>query len=121
MNPLNVRVVDDSTLAAKKVDATLEELGHQVVATARSGDEALEAYEQHRPDLVTLDITMPGMDGIETVKEMLERFPKAQIIMVTSNDMAKLVLQALKSGAKGYVVKPVSPEKLQEQIAQTET
>lgn len=116
LNLLNVMIVDDSLLAARKLDALFNDLGHRVIANAHTGEEAISAYRVHNPDLVTMDITMPGMTGIEATKLILKDFPDAIIIMVTSHGQEGMVREALKAGAKGYVLKPVKPEKLTEAI-----
>ena len=113
---LNVLVVDDSLIIRKTLTTALEELGHTVVAQAKSGKEALELYAKHMPDLVTLDITMPIMSGIEALKEMKKRYPDVRVIMVTSHGEEKLVMDAIFSGAKGYILKPITKEKLTDSI-----
>ena len=118
MEALNVMVVDDSLITIKKLTALLNALGHKVVKTAASGSEALIAYAASNPDLVTMDITMPDMDGIEATKRIVERYTDALIIMVTSHGQEKMVLDALEAGAKGYVLKPIQQEKLQHVIGQ---
>ena len=75
MNHLKVLVVDDSLVAAQLVKQALESLGHTVVSIARSGQEALGAYEKCQPDLVTMDITMPGVSGIEAAAQLLANHP----------------------------------------------
>jgi len=117
MESLNVLVVDDSLVTRKKLTVILNELGHKVVQTASSGREALPAYESCKPDLVTMDITMPDMDGIEATRSIIERFPNALIIMVTSHGQEHMVLDSLKAGAMGYVLKPFHQDKLREVIA----
>jgi len=112
MTPLTVLVVDDSLIMQKKISGILTELGHRVVGTAASGKEAVELYQERLPDLVSMDITMPGMDGIETTKMILEAFPSAVIIMVTSHGQESMVLAALNAGAKGYVLKPIVKDRL---------
>lgn len=116
MKYLQILVVDDSLITVKKLSSMLSLLGHKVIMTAASGKEALEAYKECKPDLVTMDITMPDMDGIEATKLIRERFPDANIIMVTSHGQEKMVLDALKAGAKGYLLKPFRLEKLKEVI-----
>lgn len=116
MKYLQILVVDDSLITVKKLSSMLGLLGHKVIMTAASGKEALEAYGECKPDLVTMDITMPDMDGIEATKLIRERFPDANIIMVTSHGQEKMVLDALKAGAKGYLLKPFRLEKLKEVI-----
>lgn len=116
MKYLQVLVVDDSLITVKKISSMLGLLGHKVVMTAGTGREALTAYEACKPDLVTMDITMPDMDGIEATRLIRARHPDALIIMVTSHGQEKMVLDALKAGAKGYVLKPFQQDKLQEVI-----
>ncbi len=116
MTCLQILVVDDSLITIKRLSSMLLALGHQVVGTAGTGIEALAAYEACRPDLVTMDITMPDMDGIEATRLIRERHPDALVIMVTSHGQEKMVLDALKAGAKGYVLKPFRQDKLQEVI-----
>jgi len=117
MQRLNVLVVDDSLITIKKVTAMLETLGHKVVRTALTGAEAMVAYQHSAPDLVTMDITMPDMDGIEATKRIVNAFPQARIIMVTSHGQEQMVLSALDAGASGYVLKPIKMEKLTAMIA----
>lgn len=116
MTYLQILVVDDSLITVKKLSSMLTALGHKVVRTAASGVEALTAYEAYKPDLVTMDITMPDMDGIEATRRIREKYPEALIVMVTSHGQEKMVLDALKAGAKGYVLKPFRQDKLQEVI-----
>ncbi|HXP96109.1 MAG TPA: response regulator [Telmatospirillum sp.] len=112
MTRLKVMVIDDSLVAARKLETILADMGHQVVKTVASGAAALEAYRQCTPDLVTMDITMPDMDGIQATRGIVSAFPDARIIMVTSHGQEGMVREALKAGAKGYVLKPVKVEKL---------
>ncbi len=116
MTYLQILVVDDSLITVKKLSSMLKALGHKVLCTAATGVEALAAYETYKPDLVTMDITMPDMDGIEATRRIKARFPEALIIMVTSHGQEKMVLDALKAGAKGYVLKPFKEDKLREVI-----
>jgi len=113
---LNVLVVDDSSLAIKKMEAMLLKMGHYVRHTAKSGAEAVTKYRHEIPDLVTMDITMPDMDGIQATAKIITEFPDAKIIMVTSHGQEDMVRQAIKAGARGYILKPVDPDKLAAQI-----
>lgn len=117
MHPLKVLIVDDSLLTIRTLTGMLTEMGHLVVQTAGTGAKALEAYREVRPDLVTMDITMPDMDGIEATAGILKEFPDANIIMVTSHGQQGMVMRAVKAGAKGYVLKPIKVEKLRDMIA----
>jgi DNA-binding NarL/FixJ family response regulator len=114
MHHLNVLIVDDSELTIRKLTEMLRQLGHSVVDSADSGDAALKSYRIYTPDLVTMDITMPGMDGIEATAKIVAEFPDAKIIMVTSHGQEAMVIKAIKAGAKGYVLKPFKLDKLSE-------
>ena len=114
MQSLKVMVVDDSLLSQKKLISIIEDLGHQVVTIAGTGAKALDAYGDHLPDIVTMDITMPDMDGIEATRWILSRYPDARIVMVTSHAQKAMVLEALDAGAKGYIIKPFQSDKLRE-------
>ena len=111
-NALKVLVVDDSPIISRKLCMMMDQIGYQVVATAANGIEAFAAYREFRPDVVTMDITMPGMDGINATRTIIKAFPDARIVMVTSHGQEKMVLDALKAGAKGYVIKPFQPQKI---------
>ena len=112
MSPLNIMVVDDSLITVKKLTKMLSEMGHNVVHCASSGAAAVEAFGQVNPDLVTMDITMPDMDGIKATRRILARYPSALIVVVTSHGQEQMVLDAIEAGAKGYVLKPIREEKL---------
>jgi two-component system chemotaxis response regulator CheY len=111
---LNVLVVDDSLMGQKKLIAMIEELGHRVVATAETGEMAISRYSYHLPDVVTMDITMPDMNGIDATRAILESFPDARIVMATSHAQKSMVLDALDAGAIGYIIKPIQRDKLKE-------
>ena len=113
---LNIMIVDDSLIIRKTLTTVLEKMGHTVVAQAKSGKEAIESYDKHMPDLVTMDITMPIMSGIEALKKIKKIYKDAKIIMVTSHGEEKLVMDAIISGAKGYVLKPITHDKLNDII-----
>jgi two-component system, chemotaxis family, chemotaxis protein CheY len=109
---LRVLVVDDSPIISRKLVMMMELLGYRVVKTVENGLEAIAAYREHKPDLVTMDITMPQMDGIAATRAIKREFPDANIIMVTSHGQEKMVLESLKAGAKGYVLKPFQQQRL---------
>ena len=113
---LNVLIVDDSLIMRVNLRRNLQGLGHEIVSEAVDGTSSIVAYKEYKPDLVTMDITMPDMDGITAVKKIKEFDEDANIIMVTSHGQEAMVMNALKAGAKGYILKPVSPEKLREAI-----
>ena len=116
MGRVNILVVDDSPITVKRLTNMLCELGYDVVGTASTGAEALAAYDTCNPDLVTMDITMPGLDGITATERIMHRYPRALIVMVTSHGQEEMVLDAMKAGAKGYILKPFQKDKLHEVI-----
>ena len=85
---------------------------YQVVAEAENGIEAVEKYKEHSPDIVTMDIVMPEMTGIEALKEIMEMDPGASVIMCSALGQDSLVMEALDAGAKDFIVKPFQPEKV---------
>ncbi|RDH43923.1 response regulator [Zooshikella ganghwensis] len=116
MTGLRVMVVDDSLITINKLTKMLTELGYEVVSQCRSGAVAVASYPKVKPDIVTMDITMPDMDGIEATKAIMASYPQANIIMVTSHGQEQMVLEAIDAGARGYVLKPVKEVRLQEVI-----
>lgn len=102
-----VIIVDDSTTLVRQLKAFLtEEMGYDVVATGSDGVQALELYRDHKPDLITLDITMPRKDGQMALEEILEEFPDANVMMISAirgPEMAKCLM----AGAKAYMEKPL--------------
>src|SRR5690625_865012 len=94
-----------------RLSKILTDAGHEVVE-AGNGIEALEQYEKHSPDAVLLDITMPEMDGLAALKELRSRDPNANVIMCSAMGQQSLVLEAIKSGAKDFIIKPFEPERV---------
>ncbi len=113
---LKILIVDDSLIMRKNLTRNLKILGHEIIAEAEDGQTSIDLYQSLKPELVTMDITMPGMDGISAVKRIKEIDDETNIIMVTSHGQEGMVMDALKSGAKGYMLKPVTPDKLREAI-----
>jgi len=116
MERLIVLVVDDSLLATQVLKSALEELGHRVVRTASTGTEALSAYKVCNPDIVTMDVTMPGMSGIEATEKIMKSYPDARIIMVSSHAQQGVIMGAIKAGAKSFLLKPIKPDKLRDAL-----
>lgn len=113
---LKILIVDDSLIMRKNLERNLKILGHTIIGDAEDGQQSIDLYQSLNPDLVTMDITMPGMDGITAVKKIKAIDSETNIIMVTSHGQESMVMEALKSGAKGYMLKPVTPDKLREAI-----
>lgn len=108
----NVLVVDDSTIMRRNLSAILSNAGHTIVAEAANGELGVKEYKKNKPDLVTMDITMPVMDGINAVKQIVDHDPEAQVIMISSLDQKFMVLTALQNGARHYIIKPFTPDKV---------
>ena len=106
-----VLIVDDSAFLRMRNAAMVKELGHEVIE-AGDGVQAVAAYKSNKPDAVLLDITMPGMDGLEALKEILAFDPAARVAMVTAMGQQSIVMEAIKSGARAFVVKPFEPERV---------
>jgi two-component system chemotaxis response regulator CheY len=108
----SILIVDDSYIMRMKIKAMLTNAGHTVAGEAMNGEMAVMEYSQKKPDIVTMDISMPVMDGILALKMILSRFPDAKIIVISALDKKKMVYTALESGAKNYILKPVDEAKL---------
>lgn len=113
---LKVLVADDSLIMRRNISKTVEALGFQVVHVAKDGQEAVIQYKCLKPDLVMMDITMPEMDGITALKEIKHFDHDAKVIMVTAQGQNDMVVQAIRSGASGYLLKPLRIAKLRESI-----
>lgn len=101
-----ILVCDDSAFMRMMLKKVLIDNGHEVVGEAGDGMEAVQLYRQHKPDLATMDITMPKMDGIQAVTHIHEENPLARIIMVTALGQRAIITDALKAGASDFIVKP---------------
>ena len=101
-----ILIVDDSKTSRRFLKDMLASAGHEVVAEAVNGQEGIDKYFQYMPDLVTMDITMPGKDGITALSEIIERDAKAKIIMVTAAGQKSNMIEALKRGASDFIQKP---------------
>lgn len=107
-----VVIVDDSRMIRKMLRGILENAGYAVIAEAGNGLEAITAYKQYKPDIITLDITMPEMDGVEALKEIIKYDPDAYAIMITAAGQQQKVIAALKAGASKFVMKPFMKEEV---------
>lgn len=107
-----VLVVDDSKMSRNMLKAILEDEGYAVIAEAGNGEEAVAAYKQYSPDLITLDITMPKMDGIEALKQILDYDHAVKAIMITAAGQQSKLIEALKYGAKKFITKPFEKEEV---------
>ena len=107
-----VLVVDDAAFMRKVLTEALTAGGHEVVGEAGDGDAALVAYQDLQPDLVTLDITMPSKDGLATLRELVDIDPAACVVICSALGQETKVLEAIKAGARDFVVKPFERDRL---------
>ncbi len=110
-------VVDDSMLMRKMIDDVLTDDGWEVVGEAVDGQDAVEKFEQLRPDAVTLDIVMPGTDGLYALDRILQLDPDAKLVVISALNQTKLISDAVRKGAHDFIVKPFMPEQLKETMA----
>jgi DNA-binding NarL/FixJ family response regulator len=113
MHPIHVLIADDHMLVRGGIRALLEHVPDvQVVAEARDGHEALHLIATHQPHIVLMDITMPGLNGIEVTMRVAKEFPHVRVIIFSMHAVEEYVLQALHAGAAGYLVKSAAPVEL---------
>jgi two-component system chemotaxis response regulator CheY len=108
--PFKCLIADDSQFARKNIANIIMKLGGDVVAEAANGTEAVELYARHRPDLVLLDITMPQLDGVDTLRRIMEQDKNAKVVVVSSLGGKEMIWKAISLGARSFVTKPFSPE-----------
>lgn len=107
-----ILIADDAAFMRMRSSQLVKELGHEVLE-ANDGAEAVDLYKKHKPDAVLMDITMPVMDGMEALKIILELDPEAKIAMVTAMGQQQVIMEAIKMGAKDFVVKPFDADRIQ--------
>jgi two-component system chemotaxis response regulator CheY len=111
-----VLVCDDAVFMRTMVSDILSQAGFTVVGEAENGKQAVEKYQQLKPDLVTMDIIMPEMGGIEAVRKITQLDPGARILMCSAMGQQSLVQEALQAGARDFVVKPFQPSRVLEAV-----
>jgi two-component system, chemotaxis family, chemotaxis protein CheY len=111
-----VLIVDDAVVMRMMIKGILSKHGFDVVGEAQNGVEAVDKYKTLTPDLVTMDVVMPEMDGITAVREIMGHDPGAKIVMCTSMGQQALVVEAIQAGAKSFITKPFQPPKILETI-----
>jgi two-component system chemotaxis response regulator CheY len=112
-----VLVVDDAAFMRKVVGDALASGGHEVVGEAGNGTEAIEQWQALKPEVTTLDITMPEKDGLAALKEIVALDPSARIVMCSALGQESKVLEAIKAGAKDFVVKPFQTDRVLEAVS----
>lgn len=115
-----VLIVDDAAFMRMMIRNFLKDASDfEIVGEATNGAEAVEKYKELRPDVVTMDITMPEMDGIQALKEIIKINPSAKIIMCSAMGQQVMVLEAIQNGAKDFVVKPFQQDRVLEALRKT--
>ncbi|GFN24121.1 MAG: response regulator [Thermoanaerobacteraceae bacterium] len=107
-----VLVVDDAAFMRMMIKDILTKNGYEVAGEAENGAKAVELYQELKPDVVTMDITMPEMDGIAAVKAIRKMDPEAKIIMCSAMGQQLMVMEAIQAGAKDFIVKPFQQERV---------
>jgi two-component system chemotaxis response regulator CheY len=111
-----VLVCDDAIFMRTMIADILAQAGFEVVGEAESGVQAIEKYRQLKPDLVTMDIVMPDMGGIDAVREICREDPDAKVLMCSAMGQQALVVEAIQAGAKDFIVKPFQPSRVLEAV-----
>lgn len=106
---INVLIVDDLAFIKMVLRDILEKSGFRVIGEASSGEEAIRLYMEKKPDVVLMDITMPGMDGLTALRRIREADQAARVIICSALGQQKLIVQAIQLGAKDFIVKPFQP------------
>ena len=114
---MRVLITDDAAFMRMMLKDILAKNGHEVVAEAGDGIEMLQKYDETMPDIVTLDITMPNMDGLVALKELRKKHPNANVVMCSAMGQQSMVIDAIQSGAKDFIVKPFQAERVVECLA----
>ena len=113
---IRVLIVDDAAFMRMMIKDILSKNGYEVVGEAENGQKAVEKFQELKPDLTTMDITMPEMDGISAVKEIKKVDPNAKVIMCSAMGQQAMVIEAIQSGARDFIVKPFQPDRVIEAV-----
>ena len=111
-----IMICDDAAFMRMMIKDILTKNGYEIAAEAENGADAVEKYPDAKPDLVLMDITMPDMDGIQALKKIKEIDPNANIIMCSAMGQQAMVIEAIQSGAKDFIVKPFQAERVLEAV-----
>lgn len=114
-----ILIVDDAAFMRMMIRDILTKNGYEVVGEANDGAQAIEKFKELHPDLITMDITMPEMDGIAALKEVKKLDPNAKVIMCSAMGQQAMVIDAIQAGAKDFIVKPFQPDRVIEAIKKT--
>ena len=114
---MNMMIVDDSKIMRQMINEICKQLnGVKVVSTASDGNEAIASYKRLRPELITMDLTMPNLDGVGAIKELIKLNPNVKILVISALSDYETALESISEGAQGFIYKPFSKEELLEAI-----
>ena len=111
-NPKTVLIVDDSKFTRIKLKSMLEKNGYEVTGEAEDGRQAVDMCKELKPAIVTMDITMPEMDGLSSLKQIMDLNTGAKVVMISALGQKQKVLECIKAGAKDFIIKPFEPDKV---------
>ena len=112
----NILIVDDAAFMRMMIKDILSKNGYTVAGEAENGVKAIEKYNELKPDLVLIDITMPDKDGIQALKDIKASDPNAKIIMCSAMGQQAMVIESIQAGAKDFIVKPFQPDRVLEAV-----
>ncbi len=112
----NILICDDAAFMRMMIKDILTKNGYNVVAEAENGLKAVEKYQENKPDLVLMDITMPEMDGIQALKKIKQMDPNASVVMCSAMGQQAMVIESIQSGARDFIVKPFQPDRVLEAV-----
>ncbi|MBR4581937.1 MAG: response regulator [Lachnospiraceae bacterium] len=111
-----ILIVDDAAFMRMVIKNILTKEGYEIAGEASDGKQAVEMYNELKPALVLLDITMPEMDGIEALKKIIAADPSAKVVMCSALGQSSMVIEAIQAGARDYIVKPFQPDRVIEAV-----
>lgn len=116
-----ILITDDAMFMRVTLKNILSQNGYEICGEAQNGVEAVKMYEDLKPDIVIMDITMPEMDGIQALKEIIALDANANVVMCTAMGQKRMVVEAIQAGAKDFIVKPFEPERVLEALGKLDS
>ncbi len=107
-----VMIVDDSPYIVFELETILEEMGFDIIARAETGEDAVQMAKDFKPDIITLDIILPGISGIDALKQIIAEFPQTKIVMISAAGSREILFECLRSGAVDFIDKPFVKQKI---------
>ncbi len=113
---MKLLIADDSNIIRRAIQFYLKEFNMEICGSVNNGEDAVRCYKEQKPDLVTMDITMPGMDGLRALEKIIDFDPEANVIVISALKDKSTGIKALSLGACGFLSKPFTPDQLKEEI-----